>query len=144
MRLFTILTGIIFSFLFFTACKKMISKKISGNYSFVTHALAYNGGGSNDTTITFAGYIRQESKHSVEIKYAPHIGNANYPGQIFVDGTIHPGINDDATFSYPDYVAQDYHYYFSGHVSDDGTIRIKLEYDGLGAGYYNEITGTRR
>ena len=141
MRSASILFTFIFFFIFFPACKKELSKKISGNYSFVTHASARIGLNSfADTVINYDGYIRQESQHSVEIKYAPHLDE----DIIYVDGTIHPGISSDWTFSYPDFVAQDLHYFFSGNVDDDGTVHLNFGFHGLGSAYVNDVTGTRR
>jgi hypothetical protein len=125
------ITFIIFiSMICLQSCKKELSDKISGDYYFVTTARYVDALPTNiDTTIYYYGSISRESEHSVKIVYAQQLPKGS---QFWVWGTIHPSINNNWTFSYPDFTTNsngDNDFY--GEIYNNGTIHIFTGYGSL-------------
>jgi hypothetical protein len=132
--------------LLFSSCGKNIPKKYTGDFYFTTEASSYMGEAGNDSVLHFYGSVKEDSKNTLRIEYAPRLipsSNNTLVANIFVEGIITPAIDANGNFTYPDYVSRDLHYFFHGGFADNGDINISIGFDGLGAGYANEIHGTR-
>ena len=124
--------------LFLFCCKKDIAKQYTGNYYFTTTVSWWNGlGQSADSTISYYGSIKADSKTTLTIEFGPN-SNTN----LFNYGTIHPTIDNNGNLSYQEWL-DDGHKSFSGSFNENGYLNITMATHYLEGGGDNKIHGVK-